>query len=95
MVTLGRRRLADGTAALADQEHHELPGGVIVHAGDEGVAALDAVHETVLAQELERAIGGDRGRARPPRGEPVDDLVGAERLVAGEQRRRAPCVESA
>src|SRR5262249_41716008 len=41
---LGRRRLADRAAALADQEHHELAGEVIVHAGDEGVAALDAVH---------------------------------------------------
>jgi hypothetical protein len=59
---------------------------VIVHAGDEGVAALDAVHEPVLTQELERPVGGDRGRARPLGREPVDDLIGAERLVAGEQR---------
>ena len=38
-------------------------GAVIVHAGDEGVAALDAMHEAVVAQEIERAIDRDRRRA--------------------------------
>src|SRR5262249_16856900 len=46
----------------------------------------DAVHEAVLAQELERPVSSDRRRARPLEREPVDDLVGAQRLVAGEQR---------
>jgi hypothetical protein len=81
----GGRRLADHAAALADQEHHEVAAGVIVDAGDEGVAALDAVHEAVVAQEVERAVDGDRRRARAGRGGAVHDLVGAERLVALEQ----------
>ena len=38
------------------------PLRVIVHAGDEGVAAFDAVHEALLAQEVERAVDGDRRR---------------------------------
>src|SRR5262245_58220978 len=84
----GRRCFTDRAAALADQERDQLAGGVIVHAGDERVAAFDAMHEAVLAQEFERAIGGDRRRARPFECQPVNDLVGAERLVAREQRRQ-------
>src|SRR5262249_19366407 len=53
-----RRRLPDGTAALADQKHHQRAGGVIVDAGDKRIAAFDAVHEAVLAQELERPVSG-------------------------------------
>src|SRR5215510_10696350 len=83
---VARRRLPDGAAALADEKHHQRAGGVIVHAGDKGVAAFDAVHEAVLTQELERAVSGDRRQARPLEREPVDYLVGAQRLVASEQR---------
>ena len=57
------RRLADRAAAFADQKHHEIVAAVIVHAGDERVAAFDAMDEPVLAQEIERAI--DRDRRRP------------------------------
>ena len=78
-------RLADGTAALADQEHDEIVAAVIMHAGDEGVAALDAVDEAVVAQKIERAVDRDRRRAPMP-GEALDDLVGAERAVAVQQR---------
>ena len=57
------RRLADGAASLADQKHDEIVAAVIVHAGDERVAAFDAMHETVVAQKIERAIDRDRRRA--------------------------------
>jgi len=60
----GRGRLADGAALLADQEHHRIAAVVILYAGDEGVAAFDAVGEPLLAQEIERAIDGDRRRPR-------------------------------
>src|SRR5215831_6415069 len=83
---VARRRLPDGAAALADEKHHQRAGGVIVHAGDKGVAAFDAVHEAVLTQELERAVSGDRRQARPLEREPIDDLVGAQRLVAAQER---------
>src|SRR5262245_55444552 len=79
-----RRRLPDGAAALADEKHHQRAGGVIVDAGDERIAALDAVHEAGLGQDLERAVGGDRRQPRPLEREPVDDLVGAQRLVAAQ-----------
>jgi hypothetical protein len=59
---------------------------VIVHAGDERIAALDAMDEAVLAQKLERAIGGNRRRPRALQREPLDDLVGAQRLVTSQQR---------
>ncbi len=46
------------------QEHHEIAGRMGMHAGHEGVAALDPVNEAVLAQEIERAIDRDRRRPR-------------------------------
>src|SRR5277367_5178219 len=33
-------RLADGSAMLANEEDHRVAAGVIVHAGDEGIAAF-------------------------------------------------------
>ena len=51
---------------------------VIVHAGDKRIAAFDAVHEALFAQEIERAIDRDRRRSRPARRQPVDQLIGAE-----------------
>jgi hypothetical protein len=39
---------------------------MVVHASDEGIAAFNAVHETLFAQEIERAINRD-WRRRPPR----------------------------
>ncbi len=39
---------ADRAAMLADQEHHRVGAGMIADAGDEGVAAFDAVDEPVL-----------------------------------------------
>src|SRR2546427_672217 len=79
-----RGRLPDRAAALADQEHDEIVDPVIVDAGDERVAALDAVDETVLLQEIERAVDSDRSRSRSGGRGPLDDLVGAERPVARE-----------
>ena len=58
----GGRGLPHRAAMLADKEHHEVAGRVVVDAGDEGVAALDAMHEAVVAEEIKRAINGDRRR---------------------------------
>src|SRR5262249_55799810 len=81
-----RGRLADGTAALADQEHHHAAGAVVVAAGDEGVAALDAVREALLEQEVERPIDGDRRRAPTALVlEALDQLIGADRLMSAGQ----------
>ena len=48
------RRLADRSAAFADQENHEIATLMVVHAGDKGVAALDPMNETVIAQKFQR-----------------------------------------
>src|SRR5271168_4812698 len=77
--------LADRAAAFANQEHDEVVAAVIIHAGDKGVAAFDAMDEPVLAQEIERTIDRDRCRAILVT-QPLDDLIGAERLVACQQR---------
>src|SRR5262245_32246288 len=58
------RGLAHGAAAFAQEEHHQLAVGVAVHAGDERVAALDPVHQAILAQEIERTVNRDGGRPR-------------------------------
>ncbi len=59
---------------------------MVVRAGEEGVAALDAVNEAILHQEIERAIDGNRCRARHRLRELVDHLIGTERAVARQQR---------
>ena len=82
---LGGGGLADSAAALADQEHNELLAGVSVHACDEGVAALDPVHQPVLTQEIERAVNGGRRQPRTLGRDAVHDLVGAERLMAAKE----------
>src|SRR5450631_2057035 len=56
-----------------------------MHAGHEGIAALDAMDEGVVAQELQRPINRDRRRPWPLRGQPLHDLIGAERLMTAEQ----------
>ena len=84
-ATRAARRFADGAAAFADQKHHKVAVGVIVHAGDEGIAALDAMDEAVVAQKIERPVNRDRRRAGVVR-KPFDNLVGAERPVACQQR---------
>src|SRR5262249_29949343 len=82
------RRLAHRSALLADEKDHELARGMGVHAGDECVAALDAMHEPVLAQELKRPVDGDRRGPRAFGSKPVHDLVGAEGTVADQERRQ-------
>ena len=64
-----------------------------MRAGDEGVAAFDAMHQPLLAQEIERAIDGDRRRPRALLGQPVDQLIGAERRMAGQQRFQHPAAD--
>ena len=43
------RCFADRAAAFANQENDKIAGAMIMHASDEGVAAFNAVHETVVA----------------------------------------------
>src|SRR5947208_13565473 len=86
----GRQRLADRRggrlahrpAALADQERDRRIRPMVADACQERVAALDAMDEAVLAQELERPIDRDWRRTRARVRRLVHDLVGAERLVA-------------
>jgi len=73
-------RFADGTAPLADQEHHRITTGMMVHAGHEGVAAFDAMNEAVLAPEIEGTVHRDRRQPAAMR-QSLDDLIGAKRLV--------------
>ena len=67
---------------FANQERHHRAAVVIVRAGEERIAALDAMHEAIRHQEIERAIDRDRRRPRTAGGGRIDDFVGAQRLVA-------------
>lgn len=82
----GGGRFADRAAFLANQEHHRITARMIVHAGDKGIAAFDAMHESLRTQEVERTINGDRRRARARFSQAVDQLISADRLVTGQQR---------
>jgi hypothetical protein len=82
----GRCGFADRTALFADQEYHRIAAVVIVHAGNEGVAAFDSMHQILLAQEIERSINRDRGRPRAAPRQTVDKFVGSERMMACQQR---------
>jgi hypothetical protein len=84
---LGRgasRRFADRATAFANQENDKIAGAMIVHAGNEGVAAFDAVNETVVAQKFERSINRYRRRTRPLL-QAVNDFISAERAMAAQQ----------
>lgn len=63
---------------------------MVVHAGYEGIPALDPVHEALLTQKVERAIDRNRRRPLTAHGQAVDDLVGSERMMAREQRLQDP-----
>jgi len=82
------RRLPDRPALITEQEHDEIAGRMGMHAGNEGVAALDPVNEGVFTQELERAIDRDGRRTGSARGKPFHNLIGAQRPVAHQERRQ-------
>ena len=84
-VTLGGGNFADGAASLADEKRDRRRGIVVVRAGEEGVAALDTMHEALLHQEIERPVNGDRRRARDALGQFLDHVVGAERTMRRQQ----------
>ncbi len=54
--------------------------------GDEGAQPLDAVHEAVGDEEVERPVDDGRLAPEPGRAEPVEELVGGHRPVRLEQR---------
>lgn len=58
---------------------------MIVHAGNEGVAAFYAMHEVVLAQKIERSINRDRSRPRAATRQPIDEFIGPERMMTCQQ----------
>ena len=75
---------ADRTTAFANQENDKIAGAMIVHTSDEGVAAFDAVNETVIAQKFERSINRNRRRPRLLL-QAVNDFIGAKRAMAAQQ----------
>src|SRR5215218_10880473 len=68
----GRRSgFADRPTALANQEYDEIIHAVLVDAGDEGVAALDAMHEALLDEKIQSPVDGDGSGSRS-QGSPID-----------------------
>ena len=60
--------------------------GAAMGAGDEGRQPLDAVGETMCDEEVQRPIGHRRLVAQTRRPQPVEKLVGGQRLMALQQR---------
>ena len=79
--------LVHAAALVADHEHDDVTGAVLGRAGDEGIAALEPMHEASLLKKVEGTIHGD-GCQRPPvlRAELVDELIGADRAMRRVQR---------
>ena len=78
------RCFTNRATAFANQENDKIAGAMIVHARDEGVAALDAVNEIVVAQKFERSITRDRRRTRFLL-QAVNDFISAKRAMAAQQ----------
>lgn len=80
--------LGGRAARFAEQEdEHRLGGGgaMVLTAREERVAALDAMGKPVRQQEIQRPVDRDRAWTTPVLGDPVDDLVGGHRDVAGQE----------
>lgn len=58
---------------------------MIVDAGHEGVAALDAMHQPLRAQEIERTVNGNGSGPPVTLGKTVDQLISPQRLMRGKQ----------
>jgi hypothetical protein len=92
----------DAAAQPADQKRRAV-GGVGMRAGREGVQPAHLVHEPLLHQEIERAVGDGRLGLEAVIRQPLEDLVGAERAIRFEQdgqrapsaRRQAPAFRGA
>ena len=66
---------------------------MIVSAGEIGIAAFDAMDQRIGDQEIQRAINGDWSRACEMLCKLFDDLIGAERPVARQQRFQNPAAD--
>ena len=74
-------------AGVANQEGNGLVCVMAVPAGEERVAAFDAMNEAVLHEEIQRPIDRDRrGPATGLIGQQVDQLVSADRPVRAGER---------
>lgn len=77
-------------AILADQEGHEVARPMIVGAGHEGVLAREPMGEALFHEEIERPVDRHGGKAPAPAAlllpDPLQEIVGPERLVGGVER---------
>ena len=78
----GASELDDALATLANQGDGLRAGRVFGHAGEKRIAAFKAVNKASALQHVEDAIDGDRCEAFALICEALDQIVGANRLVA-------------
>ncbi len=82
-----RSRLIHAAAGFADHENHGFAGLVGGRAGNEGVEAFEPVDEALRAQKIQRPVDRDRSRRLLAiGGDPLDQIVGADRSVRGIER---------
>lgn len=89
--------LVHPSAILADQESDEVARPVIVGAGHEGVLAREPMGEALFHEEVEGAVDGHGGQAPAPAAlllpDPLQEIVGSERLVGGIERLEDPSAD--
>jgi len=66
---------------------------MIVHTGQKGVAALDAVNKAISHQEFEGAINRDRRRSGHDASQIINDFIGPERLMAHQKGLQHPSAD--
>ena len=76
------RKASGASAALANQGDGLRAGRVFGHAGEKRIAAFKAVNKASALQHVEDAIDGDRCKAFALFCEALDQIVGADWLVA-------------
>lgn len=77
-----RLHFGHGAATVADQENNDFIRAVPIITGEERVATLDAVSQSLHQEKIERAIDGHGRRGLPNALQSLHDFIGAERGMA-------------
>ncbi len=77
-----RMGFADALALLTNKRDGLRPGRMLGHTGEKSVSALDPMNKARALKHLQNAIDGDRREAFSVHCKALDQIVGADRLVA-------------
>lgn len=86
-VDIGRRRLDNRAAGIADQKDRLGMGAMPARTGEEGAAALDAMDEIIGHEKIQRPVDRDwRYSLSAGRLQPLDQIIGTNRSTCPQKR---------